>query len=141
MAAPGHATWHADISMTSLGGSGLLTSVVGPADVSVDQSTLTGQQSKGQRSVGPAGQPHPEADRWAPGSGRDKREKEKGFGLVLGTIQLGRLGWLNKAWLSSAHGSAWPAAQQAGSGSGLAGRAGRLGLTPSQAGFSPPPAG
>jgi hypothetical protein len=37
--------------MTSSGGPGLLTSAVGPADVSVDRSTLTGQRStvNGQR--------------------------------------------------------------------------------------------
>ena len=37
MAAPEHATWHDDVSMTSPDGSALLTSAVGPADVSVDQ--------------------------------------------------------------------------------------------------------
>ena len=37
MATPEHATWHDDVSMTSPEGSVLLTSAVGPADVSVDQ--------------------------------------------------------------------------------------------------------
>jgi hypothetical protein len=50
---------------------------------------------------------------------------------------LGRLGWPKKARLArgSAWGSARPTAQQAGSGSGLARRAGCLGLGPLQAGF------
>jgi hypothetical protein len=76
--------------------------------------------------MGPTGQPHPKADRWGPRSGRVK-EKEKGYGSVLGPKGVGpaqgptRLGWL--------HGSARPAAQQAGSVLGLARRVGRLGLT------------
>ena len=40
MAAPEHATWYDDVSMTSPGGSALLTSAVGPADVSVDQVNI-----------------------------------------------------------------------------------------------------
>jgi hypothetical protein len=47
MAAPEHATWHV---LTSAGGQYRLTSAVGPADVSVDRSTLTGQ--RGQRVSG-----------------------------------------------------------------------------------------
>ena len=42
MVAQERAMWHANISMTSLDGSGLLTSVVGLADVSVDWSTFNG---------------------------------------------------------------------------------------------------
>jgi hypothetical protein len=62
----------------------MLASAVGPADVSVDRSTLTGQRSRwGLRSTGPTGQPHPEADRRAP-QVRPKQEKEKGFGLIPG---------------------------------------------------------
>jgi hypothetical protein len=71
--------------LTSAGGSGMLTSAVGPADVSVDRSTLTGQRStvNGRRaplvSLGTrlTGGPH--------GSGQN-RKREKGFrsGLVLG---------------------------------------------------------
>ena len=38
--APERATWHDDISMTSPGGSVLLTLAVGPADVSVDQGNV-----------------------------------------------------------------------------------------------------
>jgi hypothetical protein len=56
VAAPGRATWHADVSMTSSGGSGMLPSAVGPADVSVDRSTLTGQRSTvkvGSAVIGP----------------------------------------------------------------------------------------
>jgi hypothetical protein len=71
--------------MTSSGGPGLLTSAVGPADVGVDRSTLTGQRSTvkvGPRSTGPTGQPRPETDRWA---SRVRLGKEKnGLGLVLG---------------------------------------------------------
>ena len=40
VAALEHATWHDDVSMTSPGGSELLTSAVGPADVSVDQVNI-----------------------------------------------------------------------------------------------------
>ena len=43
VAAPERATWHDDVSyviMTSPGGSVLLTSAVGPADVSVDQVSV-----------------------------------------------------------------------------------------------------
>jgi hypothetical protein len=57
----------------------MLTSAVGPADVSVDRSTLTDQRSTvkgGPRSMGPTGQPRPEADRWAPRVRPDKG-KEK----------------------------------------------------------------
>jgi hypothetical protein len=87
---------------------------VGPTDVSVDRSTLTSQRSRG--SVGPTGQSHPEADRWGPRSGQVKR-KSKGARLE---AQPG------SAWL---HGSARPAAQQAGLVLGLAGHVGWLGLT------------
>jgi hypothetical protein len=72
--------------MTSSGGPGLLTSAVGPADISVDLSMLIGQRSTvkgGPRSTGPTGQPRPEADRWGPSGQAGKREKEKlglGFG-------------------------------------------------------------
>jgi hypothetical protein len=37
VSAPGHATWHSDGNMTSMVGSGLLTSAVGPTEVSVDR--------------------------------------------------------------------------------------------------------
>jgi hypothetical protein len=65
-----------------------MTSAVGPADVSVDRSTLTGQRSTVKVelwSTGPTGQPHLEADRRAPRV-RSEQEKGKGFrsGLVLG---------------------------------------------------------
>jgi hypothetical protein len=66
VAAPERATWHADVSMMSPGGPGLLT------------SALTGQRSTGQGLVGPAGQPHPEADRWVPRVRPGIREKAKG---------------------------------------------------------------
>jgi hypothetical protein len=56
----------------------MLTSAVGPADVSVDRSTVKGQG--GPRSTGPNGQPHPEADRRAPRV-RPEQEKEGGLGL------------------------------------------------------------
>jgi hypothetical protein len=117
VAAPGRATWHADISMTSSGGSGVLTSAVGPADVSVDRSTVNGQGS-GQRSSGPTGQPWHEADRWAPRV-RPGKGKRKGSWFASGLkAGLGRL----KAQLGLARlaASARPAAQQASSGSGLA---------------------
>jgi hypothetical protein len=68
-----------------------MTSAVGPADVIVDRSTLTGQRStvkagqrsmvSGQWSAGPTGQPQPEADGWAP---RVSRVKEKDHGSVSG---------------------------------------------------------
>jgi hypothetical protein len=71
-------------------------SAVGPADINVDRSTLIGQRSMG--SVGPTGQPHPEADGWGPWSGWVK-EKEKG----LGSGFLAESGWAglrpNSAWL------------------------------------------
>jgi hypothetical protein len=104
------ATWHADVSMTLPGGPGLLILAVGPADVSVDQSMLTGRRSPGQGSVGPAGQPHPEADRWVHRVRPGIREKEKGSarfwaktgaGLAHGPSRLG-LGFV----VSSACGSA-----------------------------------
>jgi hypothetical protein len=48
----------------------MLTSAVGPTDVSADRSTVTGQQSMVKGS---------EADRWGPQSSREKgKEKEKG---------------------------------------------------------------
>ena len=52
MAAPEHATWYDDVSMTSPGGSALLTSAVGPADVSVDKVDIDWSTE----SVGSAGQ-------------------------------------------------------------------------------------
>jgi hypothetical protein len=77
----------------------------------------------GPRSTDPTGQPRPEADRWVPWSGWKRKRARSGSGLNFswaGSVSPTRLGL--------AHGSAWPAAQQAGSGSGLAGRAGRLSL-------------
>jgi hypothetical protein len=57
VAASGCAGWHADISMMSPGGVGVLKSVVGPADVSIDWSTFNGSVgSTGQ--AGPTGQLH-----------------------------------------------------------------------------------
>jgi hypothetical protein len=116
VAAPVRAMWHADVSMMSSGGPGLLTSALGPADGSVDRSALTGQRSTvkvGPRSTGPTGQPSPEADRWAPRV-RPEKEKEKvrpGCGLNFSWA-----GSIGPTGLGSARGSAWPAAQQAGSG-------------------------
>ena len=40
VAAPERATWYADVIMMSPGGSGLLTSAVGPADVSIDRQRV-----------------------------------------------------------------------------------------------------
>jgi hypothetical protein len=64
-----------------------MTSAVGPADVSVDRSTLTGQRSTvkghrvhGQRARGPTGQPQPEADRRAPRVRWQIKEKSR-FGF------------------------------------------------------------
>ena len=67
MAAPECATWHDDVSMTSPGGSSLLTSAVGLTNVSVDRFN-TGHRVVGgvHRSVGPTGQSHCEADRLGP---------------------------------------------------------------------------
>ena len=55
MADPGCTTWHADVSMTPPGGVGLLTSAVGPVDVSIDQvNALTVYQVNGLvGSMGP----------------------------------------------------------------------------------------
>jgi hypothetical protein len=75
VATPESATWHADVSMASLEGS-----------VSANVSSVDCQRSRG--SVGPAGQPHPEADRWGPQPGRAK-EKRKGLGLDLGPKGVG----------------------------------------------------
>jgi hypothetical protein len=66
----------------------MMTSAMGPADVSVDRSTLTGQRSTvkaGSAVKGPTGQPQHEADRRAPRV-RSEQGKEKGVrsGLVLG---------------------------------------------------------
>jgi hypothetical protein len=82
VAEPERATWHADVSMTSPGDPGLLTSAVGPADASVDRSTVNCQRSRwGPWSTGPTGQPYPKADRWAPRVRPGKRKKRKGYGL------------------------------------------------------------
>jgi hypothetical protein len=68
-------------------------------------------------SVGPSGEPHPEADRWAP-QVRPRREKEKGPGGFWAQFQVGRLGRPNKArlgsWISLACGSAGRLGQWAG---------------------------
>ena len=61
---------HADVNITSPVGFGLLTSIVGHADIIIGQVNLTVDQSTikvwGLRSDGPTGQPHEVADRWAP---------------------------------------------------------------------------
>jgi hypothetical protein len=74
--------------------------------------------------VGPSGQ-----------AGKRKRKK----GSAWFWAQFSWAGSVGPTRLGSARGSARPAAHQAGSGSGLAGRAGWLGVDPSQAGYSPPP--
>jgi hypothetical protein len=60
------------LTLRHQGGPGLLMSAVGPADVSVDRSTV----KVGPRSTGPTGQPRPKAGRWAPRV-RSEKEKEK----------------------------------------------------------------
>jgi hypothetical protein len=70
--------------LMSAGGQYRLTSAVGPADISVDWSTVNGAIG----SVGPIGQPHPEADRWGPWLGQVK-EKEKGLGSDFGPKAVG----------------------------------------------------
>jgi hypothetical protein len=95
-------------------------------------SALTGQQStvRGSTVNGPTGQPRREADRWAPRvrPGIGKKEKRPWFGPGLKVV----VGWLEtQLGLARLVVSARPAARQAGSGSGLAGRIlGRLGLIP-----------
>jgi hypothetical protein len=83
----------------------MLTSAVGPADVSVDRSTV----KVGPRSTAPRVSLALRLTGGPLGSGLEK-EKKRGLGLVLGSNQLGRLGWPNKArlgsWFSSACGSA-----------------------------------
>jgi hypothetical protein len=59
---------HADVTMTS---AGTEMSAVGPADISVDRSTVNGVS----RSMGPTGQPHPEAERSGPRSGQVRKGK------------------------------------------------------------------
>jgi hypothetical protein len=79
----------------SPGGSGLLTSAVGPTDISVDWSTLTSQ-----RSMGPAGQSHHVTDKWDPHVRLGKR-KRKGNGLrFMGRKSLGRLSGLTRPHLA-----------------------------------------
>jgi hypothetical protein len=90
--------------------------------VNVDRSTVNGQWSRGVHGQWvPRVSLDLRADRWAPRV-RPEKEKEKGLGQVVGLKELGRLVRPNR--LGSARGSAWSAAQQAGSGSGLAGHLG-----------------
>jgi hypothetical protein len=109
VAAPGRATWHADVSMTSSGGSGPQTSAVGPADVSVDWSTVKGVRGQRVPLVSLAlrliGGPL--------GSGRIRKKKRSQFGSE-SKVVMGRLK-AQQARLGS-RGLARPAAQQAGSG-------------------------
>jgi hypothetical protein len=68
--------------MTLPGGQYLPMLAVGPTDVSVDRSTLTGQRSTCQPVSGTHGSAS-EADRWGPRTGRVK-EKGKELGSYLG---------------------------------------------------------
>jgi hypothetical protein len=113
----------------------MMTSAVGPADVSVDRSTLTGQRStvKGHGVKGQRAPPVSLSPRLTDGPHGSGRVKEKGYGSVSGPKGSGPARGPVK--LGSARGaardSARPAAQQAGSGSGPAARGKRLGLKPS----------
>jgi len=66
VAAQERATWNADVSMMVPGWSALLTSVVGPTNVSIDRSTLTESTVIDRHgvlwSVDPVGQSHTSAD-------------------------------------------------------------------------------
>jgi hypothetical protein len=78
--------WQADVSMTSPGGQGLLTLAAGPADISIDLSTLTGQRSRVKGSA--------LTSRLTGGalSQAGKKKKEKGVGPIFGPKEvLGRL--------------------------------------------------
>jgi hypothetical protein len=92
VAALGRATWHADVSMTSSGGSGMMTSAVGPVDVSVDRSTVNGQGGGcGQRA--PPVSLTPRLTDGPHGSGRKRKRKD---GLAFHWAEKG----VGPAWLA-----------------------------------------
>jgi hypothetical protein len=120
--------------MTSSGGSGVLTSAVGllTSALTGQHWPVNGQRSRwGQRSTGPTGQPHPEADRWAP---RVRPEQEEKTRAVSGPkVVTGRL---KAQWLGlSSQGQLGLRLSRPARAAGLAGREGWLGSDPSRAGF------
>ena len=77
MAASGRATWHADVSMTSSGGSGMMTSAWPMLTSSLTRSMLTRSTVNGRRSRGLTGQSAGLTDRWDPRvSAVERKEKE-----------------------------------------------------------------
>ena len=80
MAASGHAVCHADVSMTSSGGSGMMTSAWPMLTSSLTRSTLTQSTVNGQRSPvsgGSTGQSAGLTDRWDPRVSAVQKEKGK----------------------------------------------------------------
>jgi hypothetical protein len=103
VAAPERTTWHANISMVSLW-SVLLTSAVGPADVSVAQSMLTVHRVNGSKVSGTLVSLTPRLTGRALRLGRVERERERhGSILKLKGVGPAQSAQQGSAWL---HGSA-----------------------------------